>query len=185
MRRRHLAAWLLALATLGGAGSASAHPHIYVVYSVVLPLAAEGVTRVGFVFTFDELFSAIILRDAGQGEPARVARNHARILDEIPHEIELTFNGTAVAFDAPTEVEATLAAGRLSYRFAVRLRTTLPPAGTLDISVDDPGFYTAFTLRDGAPVEVRAAAGLTAACERARAPSGAPGPLRCRYAPAS
>ena len=54
-------------------------------------------------------------------------------------------------------------------------------SGTLDIAVEDHGYFLAFALRTGAPVEVLASGASTASCERARQPSGAPGPLRCDY----
>jgi ABC-type uncharacterized transport system substrate-binding protein len=162
------------------AGGAHAHPHALVVYSVVLSLPADGIDRVGFVFTFDPLFSAIILRDAGDGDAETVSRNHARILRQIPFEIDIAFNGAPLVLESPTDLRVTTAAGQVTYRFVVPLGRRLVPPGTIEIAVDDPGMFAAFALRTAA-VEIEASGAFTASCERARTPSGAPGPLRCRY----
>jgi ABC-type uncharacterized transport system substrate-binding protein len=179
-RRRSLV-WLLVSLVTVGTGSANAHPHVYVVYSIVLPLGPCGVDRVGFVFTFDPMFSTTILRDASEGDPASVAANHARILRQIPHEIAVMFNGLPVELDPSIDLEATVAGGQVTYRFVVPLRAPLPAPGTIDIIVDDPGVFVAFALRGFAPVDVRAGGPFTASCSRARTPSGAPGPVRCQY----
>jgi hypothetical protein len=152
--------------------------------SVVLPLGPEGMERVGFVFTFDPLFSATILRAAGDGDPETLAQRHARILQQIPHEIRLTFNGTPVKIEPPPDVEVTTAAGRVTYRFAVLLPAPLRPPGTLDITVDDPGLLAAYAPHVFEPVEVQTSGAFTASCERASTTRGAPGtdplPLRRR-----
>lgn len=175
-------AWLLAILIVVGADSTAAHPHAYVVYSLVLPLGPHGVESVGFVFTFDPIFSAVILQDAGQDGPVSGSGSHARILRQLPYEIEITFDGVPVASDPPTGLEVTIAGGQVTYRFLVPLRTPLLPPGTIDIAVDDPGVFAAFALRGSAPVEVRTSGPFTASCERARSASGAPGPIRCQYA---
>jgi ABC-type uncharacterized transport system substrate-binding protein len=154
--RSRLAGPLAAGLILLVAGGAPAHPHVYVVYSVMLPLGPQGVEHVGFVFTFDVLFSAILLRDAGEGDPESISRNHARMLQQT--------------------------GGQVTYRFVVPLSSILRPPGTIDISVDDPGLIAAFMLRSPDPVDVQAASGATARCDRVRMPTGAPGPVRCEYA---
>ena len=121
---------LLATLLVGGAGGAQAHPHALVVYSIVLSLPPGGVDRIGFVFTFDPLFSAIILRNAGDGDPDDVLRNHEASLRQLPFEIEIAFNGTRVAMEAPTNLQVSTEGGQITYRFAVPLRG--PSAATRD-----------------------------------------------------
>jgi ABC-type uncharacterized transport system substrate-binding protein len=174
--------YLVAILLIVSTESTPAHPHVYVVYSVVLPLGPRGLDGVGFVFTFDELFSTVILQEAGRGDPATVARNHARSLRQIPYEIEVTFNGVPVPTDEPTDLRVTTEGGQVTYRFVVPLKAPLLPPGTIDVKVDDPGFFTAFVLRPSVPVEVKPSGAFTATCERARMPTGAPGPIRCQYA---
>jgi ABC-type uncharacterized transport system substrate-binding protein len=171
----------LAILLIGGAGGAQAHPHALVVYSIVLSLPPDGVDRIGFVFTFDPLFSAVILRTAGDGDPDDVLRNHEGSLRQLPFEIEITFNGTRVAMEAPTNLQVSTEGGQITYRFAVPLRNRLLPPGTIDIGVDDPGMFVAFALRASAPVEVHASGPFAASCERVQTPTGAPGPVRCQY----
>jgi ABC-type uncharacterized transport system substrate-binding protein len=171
----------LATFLVGEAGGAQAHPHALVVYSIVLSLPPGGVERVGFVFTFDPLFSAIILRNAGEGDSADVLRSHEGSLRQLPFEIEIAFNGTPVPVEAPTNLEVSTGGGQVTYRFAVPLRERLLPPGTIDIGVDDPGMFVAFALRAAAPVEIHASGPFAASCERAQTPTGAPGPIRCQY----
>jgi Protein of unknown function (DUF1007) len=151
-RRRACVAPLLATLLVGGPGGAQAHPHALVVYSIVLSLPPGGVDRIGFVFTFDPLFSAII-----------------------------AFNGMPVALETPTDLQVSTEGGQVTYRFAVPLRGRLLPPGTIDISVDDPGMFAAFALRAAAPVEIYASGPSVASCGRAQTATGAPGPVRCQY----
>jgi ABC-type uncharacterized transport system substrate-binding protein len=182
---RWRAVTLLGIAILCGAARAEAHPHALVAYSIVLPLSSEGLEHVGFVFTFDPLFSAIILRNMSPADPAAESGYHERSLRQIPFEIDIAFNGTPVALDSPTDLRVSTAGGQLTYRFAVPLRDRLLPPGTIDIVVDDPGMFTAFVLRATTPVEIEAAGPYHASCHRARTPTGAPGPVRCQYVDSS
>jgi ABC-type uncharacterized transport system substrate-binding protein len=173
-------AWLLPILVLAAPTSTPAHPHAFVVYSVVLPVTSQALDRVGFVFTFDPLFSAVILRDRPD-DPASRWRPDPRTLDQIPFEIEIAFNGVAVALEPPTDLEVTERGGQVTYRFTVRLQTPLIPPGAIDIRVDDPGFFVAFSLREADPAEIQASEHVIATCRRALSPTGAPGPLRCDY----
>jgi ABC-type uncharacterized transport system substrate-binding protein len=139
------------------------------------------VDRIGFVFSFDPLFSAIILRNVGEGDAVDVLRNHERSLRQLPFEIEIAFNGMPVALETPTDLQVSTEGGQVKYRFAVPLRDRLLPPGTIDISVDDPGMFAAFALRAEAPVEIYASGPFAASCERALTATGAPGPVRCQY----
>jgi ABC-type uncharacterized transport system substrate-binding protein len=165
-----------------GAASVEAHPHALIVYSIVLPLSWDGIDRIGFVFTFDPLFSALILRNAGMGELEAGLGYHEQSLRQVPFEIQIAFNGAPVALDSPAELGVSTAGGQLTYRFVVPLRERLRPPGTIDIAVDDPGMFAAFVLRAGAPVEIQTSGPYHASCHRARTPTGAPGPVRCQYA---
>jgi ABC-type uncharacterized transport system substrate-binding protein len=170
---------LLGIALAWGGAGVGAHPHAFVVYSIVLPLSPEGVDRVGFVFTFDPMFSAVILHTAGG--PKAGSTHHERSLRQVPFEIEIAFNGSPVALDAPTALRVSTAEGQVTYRFVVPLRDRLRPPGTIDISVDDPGMFAAFALRAAAPVEIEASGPHRTSCHRALTPTGAPGPVRCEY----
>jgi ABC-type uncharacterized transport system substrate-binding protein len=177
-------AWPLAILGLAAPASAYAHPHAFVVYSVVLPVTPQGLDRVGFVFTFDPLFSAVILRDRPV-DPASRSRPDPRTLDQIPFEIEIAFNEAPVALERPIDLQVTEQGGQVTYRFTVPLQTPLIPPGAIDIRVDDPGFFVAFSLRDADPAEIQASEHAIAACRRAVSPTGAPGALRCEYKTAS
>jgi ABC-type uncharacterized transport system substrate-binding protein len=172
---------LLVTLLVGGPGGVQAHPHALVVYSIVLSLPPGGVDRIGFVFTFDPLFSAIILRNTDGDDPGHVLRNHERSLRQLPFEIEIAFNGLPVALEPPTDLQVSTEGGEVTYRFAVPLRGRLLPPGTIDIGVDDPGMFAAFALRAAAPVEIHASGPFAALCGRAQTATGAPGPVRCQY----
>lgn len=56
--------WVLVLALLAGfAGSARAHPHVFVEQRVTLLFAASGLTGLRVEWTFDELYSASLIAD--------------------------------------------------------------------------------------------------------------------------
>jgi ABC-type uncharacterized transport system substrate-binding protein len=164
-----------------GTGSLLAHPHVYVDYSVALDAGPRGLDSIGFVFTFDEGFSATARALAGWGDPAGAPEKHARLLAQLPFEIEITYDGEPLALGPPTDVMASETAGRVRYRFRVPFATCVRPPGTLEIHVEDYGYYAAFALDGLAPVEVKTSGTASMACTRPPGPSGAPGPLRCRY----
>jgi ABC-type uncharacterized transport system substrate-binding protein len=166
---------------LGWTGSALAHPHVYVAYSVLLDVGPHSIESIGFVFTFDEGFSATARTLVGWGDPASGPEKHARLLEQLPYEVEVTYDGKPVALGPPTDVNASEADGRVRYRFRVPLVTSVLPPGTLEIHVEDYGFYVAFALNPSAPAEVKTSGAGSVTCTRPSKPNGAPGPLRCRY----
>jgi ABC-type uncharacterized transport system substrate-binding protein len=178
MRRTLLVALLLA----AGPGPAAAHPHIWVTYGIGLPLGPRGLEAVEFVWTFDELFSGMILADAG-GRGDAATRVHLRTLRSIPYVIEVAVNGVPVPVGEVRDLAVSVAGAQVTYRFSIPLSMALAPPGVIDIHVDDPGLFTAFTLRAADPAEIRSSGPFRAACERVRRPSGAPGPLRCVLEP--
>jgi ABC-type uncharacterized transport system substrate-binding protein len=161
--------------------SAGAHPHVFVEYSVMLPVGPQRIEGIGFAFAFDALASTMIRYTTESRGPATVVERHASVLRQLPHEIEVTYNGVPVMLDQPIDLEVTEADGKFTYRFRVPLKVPLVPPGTLDISVQDHGLFAAFAVRPFAPVEVQASGPETASCERALTPTGAPGPIRCLY----
>jgi ABC-type uncharacterized transport system substrate-binding protein len=170
------AVWLLL-----HAGGVAAHPHLYVDYAVTLPVGPQSIDDVGFAFTFDVPYSAMV-RYATQAAGAEgAAERHAGVLRQLPYEIEINYNGAPVALEEPTDLKVTDSGGKLTYEFRVRLPTPLAPPGTIDISVVDHGMYAAFAPRPFTPVEVKASGAATATCERAQPPNLATGQIRCRY----
>jgi ABC-type uncharacterized transport system substrate-binding protein len=166
----------VALLVLSGTRSAAAHPHALVVYSIVLSLAPPGLEGVGVAFTFERGHPS----RRGGGRSGGTSRHHARILQQIPFEIEIAFNGASVALEPPTDLHVSITGGRVTYRFVVPLRRRLLPPGTIDIRVEDPGLFAAFVLSGTDPVELQDAGAFTATCARAQTPTGALGPLRCQ-----
>lgn len=143
------------------------------------PLGARGLEAVEFVRTFDPLPGGMILAGAepdGQG-PAGAA--HRRMLRSVPHVIEITVDGRAVAVAEPRDLAVAVAQDVVTYRFAVPLLQPVVPPCVVDIHLDNPGLFAAFTPQDPRPAEVRTSGLFSADCARTRRPSGAPGPLRC------
>jgi ABC-type uncharacterized transport system substrate-binding protein len=158
-----------------------AHPHVFVQYSVVLPVGPQGIDGLGFVFVFDAQFSAMIRYSTQSGTPGTASEGHARVLRQLPYEIEVRYNGVSVELDESTDLEVTETGGEFTYRFRVPLRAPLSPPGAIEFSVKDHGMFVAFAPRPSVPVEVQSSGGETATCDRPATPSGAPGPLRCLY----
>ena len=170
------AVWLL----LHAAG-AVAHPHLYIDYGVILPVGPQSIDDVGFVFTFDVQYSAMIRYATQAAGGAGAAERHAGVLRQLPYEIEINYNGAPVALDEPSDLRVTDNGGKLTYEFRVRLPTPLAPPGTIDITVQDHGMYAAFAPRPFTPVEVKASGPATATCEQTPPPNLATGQIRCRY----
>ena len=170
------AVWLLL-----HAGGAVAHPHLYIDYAVILAVGPRSIDDIGFVFTFDVQYSAMIRYATQAAGAAGAAERHAGVLRQLPYEIEINYNGAPVALDEPTDLRVTDNGGKLIYEFRVRLLTPLAPPGTLDITVQDYGMYAAFAPRPFTPVEVKASDTATATCERTQPPSVGTGQIRCRY----
>lgn len=182
------AAALGLLAALLQAPAAGAHPHIIIEYAVIVHFAEAGPQAVEFSWTFDDLSSAMILhsfdtdRDGtlSAREVGVIEQKHFGNLKDYHYFVEVKLDGTPM----PVTVKgfrATVPRSRVIYRFTVPI-VGAPVPGRLDITVDDPTFYTAFVADERGAVKVEGAQRWRAKCGVVRDKAGArPDTIACTY----
>ncbi len=145
----------LALATLSllplTGGRASAHPHVWIDYVVTLMFDKGRVTALREVWSFDEDFSASVLRDyAGieEGKPlgapeiAKIEQNAFANLEHYDYFTHVWAAGGAVGVRKATEFAARVDGPRLIYDFVVPLsRPVDARAAPASFGVWDDTYY--------------------------------------------
>lgn len=181
------AAILLGL-SVAAVPSARAHPHVFVDTGVGVSFGEHGLEAVHLAWTFDERFSASLLfqldRDAGGGfTPAAVKeleRRHASELEPLGYMVDVQVNGTAAPVAGMRDFRAPIEGDRVVHAFTLRVSPPASAEGVVQINVDDPGLYVAFTLME--PVRVEAAGPYQVECRLARdAATRRPEGIRCDY----
>jgi ABC-type uncharacterized transport system substrate-binding protein len=182
---------LAAVASLLAApGSAGAHPHVFIEYSVTVLMGAAGVEAVQFTWTFDEFTSAMIMQqfDAnrdGALSPAEVRnleRGHFAETRESQYFVAMRLNDTPVPVDGARDFTARVAGGLVTYAFTVPVKRPQGSEGRLEVLAEDPTVFIAFDLSPRAPVQVRAPAGFSVDCRAIKDPKGAVLDfVRCTY----
>ena len=152
---------LLLLACSGVAPlPARAHPHVFVDYGVVLLFGPEGMTGLEFTWTYDDLFSSLILESA-RVAPSRtlsaaasqaIEQRHFQPLRAGHYFLDIRVDGSPVRVDAVRDFRASLSEDRLRYTFIVPITAKNPREGTVEIRVDDPTYYVAFDPQGQSPV---------------------------------
>jgi ABC-type uncharacterized transport system substrate-binding protein len=186
--------WATAIAALAWivttAGTAGAHPHVFIEYSVTVVMGAGGVESVQLTWTFDEFTSSMIMQqfDAdrdGVLSPAEVRnleRRHFAETRESQYFVALRVNDTPLPVDEVRDFAARAAGGLVTYAFTVPVKRTQGAEGRLEVLADDPTVFIAFELSARAPVQVRAPAGFTVDCRAVKDPKGAVLDfVRCTY----
>jgi ABC-type nickel/cobalt efflux system permease component RcnA/ABC-type uncharacterized transport system substrate-binding protein len=154
--RRGGALVLLVLALCAAAGTASAHPHVFVVAREEVNFDAEGrAASIGHAWQFDEGFSAFASQglDADrdgtltQEELAPLAQVNVESLKEYGYFTFVEVNGKQVAVGDPTRYWLHHDDGRLTLFFDTPLVEPVSLAGrTLRVDVYDPQYYVAIDL---------------------------------------
>jgi ABC-type uncharacterized transport system substrate-binding protein len=182
---RHAAA---ALSLLVVASSASAHPHVFAAASVEVRFGARGLEGVRIGWTFDEMFSSMVLQEydrqrTGRLTPAAVRdieQKQMEGLKEFSYFVALAVNGTPVRVTAIRDFTAELVNHQLVYHFTVPMTPPAPPTGTIEIHVDDPTWFTAFSVVE--PVRVQTPPAYDVSCQLARDPqTKRPEGIKCAY----
>lgn len=183
MRVAALASTLVALM----AGPAAAHPHVFIDYAVTLVVSADRVAGVRLAWTFDDLFSGFILQEFDKdrngglsaAEVQRIETAHLAEFHKVGYYTTVNVNGKPVALPTALEFRATVAKGIVTYEFTLPLWVPLASATALEVLIDDPVYYIAYT-----PVAVTPQAQTFGAhvveCRVARDKTGAtPDAVRC------
>lgn len=161
------AAFQLAAAAfvLLSAAPATAHPHVWVVAKAEIVFdEAQRFAGIRHSWTFDEAYSALmtINLDADKdGAPdadrlAELAKTNLASIAEFGFFTHAKANGKPVAFGMPEAPRQTFSEGRLHLEFMLPVKTPMALPKVMVLSVNDPGFFVAFSLAPG-PDAVRLA----------------------------
>lgn len=159
-----------AAAALSLAGSASAHPHVWVTMKSTVIYAPDGtVVGVRHAWTFDDVFSTFAtqgLESKKKGEFTReelqpLAKVNVESLKEYDFFTYGKTNGKKAVFVEPTEYHLEFTNSVLTLHFLLPFKT---PAKiqTLDFEVFDPGYFVDFQLEEKDAV---ALSGAPAGCQ--------------------
>jgi ABC-type uncharacterized transport system substrate-binding protein len=179
----------VALALLGAAGTASAHPHVWVDYTVTVRFTSEGPDGVRVDWAFDEMISALVIQKYDTNRDGAFSKDEIRVIErehfvhlkEFQYFVEVKLDGTVVPITAVRDFEAKNVKGQLHYLFTVPIPRAARRDGTVDVNVTDPTFYTAFTTA-AQPIVAEGTAGHRVECAPVRDPkTKLLEVLRCTY----
>lgn len=159
-------AWLGALLALVPALGVHAHPHVFITSGVSIAFDGPTLTRISVDWTFDELFSQMILADYDPGrkgsftdaEAAALRKGAFDNLRNYHYFLALFVGGKAVALPPIKDFKPSVRDGRLAYSFSLPLALQIP-ASTLElrITIYDDTYYVAFDKMS--PTDVAIVAG--------------------------
>ena len=155
-----LCGFFVVLCVLAGwSVQAAAHPHVWIVARSEIVFDAEGkLTGFRHTWTFDPAYSAFAVtgldshRD-GKPDPdklAELAKTNVESLEEWSYFTAAKVNGTSVEFARPAEYSQTYDDHHLTLRFLLPLRAAVKAPKVIALEVDDPSFFVAFNLAEGA-----------------------------------
>jgi ABC-type uncharacterized transport system substrate-binding protein len=168
---RRVLGWLLLAAALAfGAGSASAHPHVWITATSELIYAPDGsISGVRHAWTFDDMFSSY----AVQGIEARtkgvysreelepLAQTNVESLKEYGFFTFAKADGKKARFQEPVDYFLEYRDSVLTLHFTLPLKTPVK-SKELALEVFDPEFFIDFTFAKNDPVKL---VGAPAACQ--------------------
>jgi ABC-type uncharacterized transport system substrate-binding protein len=134
-------------------GPAGAHPHVFIDYAVTLVVAGDRVAGVRFAWTFDDLFSGFILQEFDKDrngtlsapEVQRIEATHLAEFHKAGYYTTVSVDGKPVTSAGAREFRATTAKGIVTYEFTLPLAVPLSSATAMEVVVDDPVYYIAYT----------------------------------------
>jgi ABC-type uncharacterized transport system substrate-binding protein len=141
-------AWLLVLVP----GSAAAHPHVFVDYSVTVLLAGDAVEGIRIAWTFDDLFSGFILQEfdtdrnqtLSPEEIRKIEQKHLTEFQRAGYYTTVSVNGKPVVLPPARAFRASVGKGIVTYEFVLSVRAPLATTTALEVLVDDPVYYIAY-----------------------------------------
>jgi ABC-type uncharacterized transport system substrate-binding protein len=161
------------LAFLGAATAARAHPHVFVEHTITVVVGSDGLEGVRFTWAFDEMFSSMIVltfdtdkdRTFSAAEVKTIEGKHFGNLKDFNYFVQLRVNDRPVGVTAYKDFRVTLANGQAVYEFTVPVKAA---AGTLEVAVNDPTYYSAFALSQRSPVQVQSSKNYRVDCRVAK-----------------
>ena len=181
--RAGLLAWML----LGSPGPGAAHPHVFIDYSVTLLFAGEAIDGIRVAWIFDDLFSGFILQEfdrdrnqtLGPDEVRQIEQKHLPEFQRAGFFTTVNVNGKPVALQPARAFRATVAKGIVTYEFTLPFRVPLASTTAIEVVVDDPVYYIAYTPVAVTP-QTQSIGPYLVECRAAQDNTGAtPGGARC------
>ncbi len=158
---------LLAGALALGAGTAQAHPHVWITATSELIYAPDGsITGVRHAWTFDDMFSTYALQGLetkvkgvySHEELAPLAQINVESLKEFGFFTFAKADGRKQKFEEPVDYFLECKDALLTLHFTLPLKMPVK-AKTLALEVFDPEFFIDFTFADKDPVRLVGAPG--------------------------
>jgi ABC-type uncharacterized transport system substrate-binding protein len=152
-----------ALLLLGTAGTAAAHPHVWLTIKSEVVYAPDGsFTAVRHVWTFDEMFSAFATQGLDKNGDGKLSREELQELAEVNVSSLKEFDYFTVAkvgdkpvvFDAPTDYWLEHGGGQLTLHFTLPVKAGTAAKGAVALDVYDPTYFIAFSFADGDAVKL-------------------------------
>jgi ABC-type uncharacterized transport system substrate-binding protein len=122
-------------------------------YTVALVVVGDRLTGVRLTWTFDDLFSGFILQEFDKDrngilsapEVQRIEEKHLPELKRVGFYTTVNVNGKPVTVPDVREFRATAAKGIVTYEFTLPLGVSLASTTAIEVLVDDPVYYIAYT----------------------------------------
>jgi ABC-type uncharacterized transport system substrate-binding protein len=168
--RRLLGVLLLAGGTVLGAGTAQAHPHVWITASSQLIYGPDGaITGVRHAWTFDDMFSTYALQGIetktkgvySREELAPLAQTNVESLKEYGFFTFAKADGKKEKFQEPVDYFLEYRDAALTLHFTLPLKTPVKPR-ELSVEVFDPSFFIDFGFAKKDPITL---VGAPAACQ--------------------
>jgi ABC-type uncharacterized transport system substrate-binding protein len=143
------------------AGSAAAHPHVWVTARAQVIFDAKGeIEAIRNTWTFDEMYSAFVTEGQGKDgqlltkeELAPLAKTNVESLAEFDYFTYAKVAGQKVEFATPTDYSLEQREDKLVVlRFTLPLKTSASAAKAFSFQVYDPTYFVAFEMDKDNPV---------------------------------
>jgi ABC-type uncharacterized transport system substrate-binding protein len=160
--RRLMGLLLLAGALALGAGTAEAHPHVWITATSELIYAPDGsISGVRHAWTFDDMFSTYALQGIesktkgvySHEELAALAQTNVESLKEFGFFTFAKADGKKEKFQEPVDYFLEYKDSLLTLHFTLPLKTPVK-AKDLALEVFDPSFFVDFKFADKEPVRL-------------------------------
>jgi ABC-type uncharacterized transport system substrate-binding protein len=160
--RRLIGLLLLAGPLVLGAGTAQAHPHVWITASSQLIYAPDGsITGVRHAWTFDDMFTTYALQGIesktkgvySREELGPLAQTNVESLKEFAFFTFARADGKKQKFLEPVDYYLEYKDDALTLHFTLPLKTPVK-AKELSVEVYDPSFFIDFKLADKDPIKL-------------------------------
>jgi len=162
MAKSLLFAAIFALAGLGMAGSANAHPHVWVTMTSEVVYAPDGTaTGVRHAWQFDDMFSTFATQgieakkkgEFTREELAPLAEVNVTSLKEFDYFTYAKANGKKTPFAAPVDYFLEYNDSLLTLHFTLPFKAPVK-AQALDVEMFDPSYFVDFSFAEKDPVKL-------------------------------